>query len=280
VSTNQQCPVCKRPYTLQERFCPQCGWDLAGEYILGRITPAKRNAFQHELTVARQEWQARQHDIDLVCIIDLIGDTKTIQKRRKFASDLIQAIQQRLEATVTLHVGLLAYGDYNHIKAERHRQHPAPVQFHPLDKPEIILEQIQALEPQTGQDFEAALEDALAKLGEFHWSLQSSRFMTIVGNRPPHPYRPVRGWEQIGSPSKRNWHVLIEQARSDHIHSIAIVFPIWSPRGGRFPRHIQRYADHCWREIGYTALFHYGKITHEEVAQQFIRIYAGSRKKT
>ncbi len=265
------CPVCGRPYSPDEAICPECGWQLHGPYILGPITPAIQEQYERDLAQARDAWRLRQRDLDLACIVDLIGDQATVQARCGLVCALVTAIEQRLQhrdPPVTLRIALLAYGDYNHIHAERHRPHPAPLQCYPFTTPASLRQYLTTLEAHRGQDFEAALEDALAAVATLEWRPRSSRYMVTIGHRPPHPYKPGLGSHQLGSPAGYDWQALLQHLRyALQITSIAIVGPAWMPGEKRFPAHVSAYADACWQHIGYSARFCYTTVTPDQIGE-------------
>ncbi|MEI6179676.1 MAG: hypothetical protein WCP31_02890, partial [Chloroflexales bacterium] len=212
--------------------------------------------------------------VDLMVLMDTIGVKATLDERCAYVKQLTEALQERLGAHTTLRMGLLAYGDHNHLASLRTAEHPPVLRRLPLADPKSINSMLKDLVPVQGQDFEVALEDALAALGDLNWSPQSRRVVLTIGSRPPHPHRPIAGCRQVGSPSGRDWQQSIAEQRGRKTLSIAmlcpIAWPITDPRTGtvrlpsasdppRLPPHALTYAIACWREIGYTALLSFSE---------------------
>jgi hypothetical protein len=249
---------------------------MSGDLTVGPITEQERAAFEHELEEARRAWTERVWDVDLVCVIDVIGDTATVQGRCNFARAVIQQIQTTLSQYALpdkLRVGILTYGDRIHFQKDA----TSPITRYGLSDANTALKHLGQVQAQEKRefDFEAALEDALAAVVEvdsFAWTCSGQRVLVTIGSRPPHPFTPYKTWKQIPSPTRHNWKKLVEQIRQNGIQSICVVCPIW-PKNAMFPGHAEEYADHCWREIGYTRRFDYEKVSPADVTNLVLTFF-------
>ncbi|RRR73164.1 MAG: hypothetical protein EI684_09280, partial [Candidatus Viridilinea halotolerans] len=60
IQDNPVCPVCTRPYTSHEAFCPECGWELQGGYELVPDTAKLQLRYERDLEEARLAYRERQ----------------------------------------------------------------------------------------------------------------------------------------------------------------------------------------------------------------------------
>lgn len=210
--------------------------------------------------------------IDLVCIVDCIGNPELIEERCDFVRAFVKVLERRLGPFNRLQVSLLAYTDHNHLRSQVYKSGSQALHWSDLGSPEEMLRALRQVRAEPGQDFEAALEDALAALNGLDWHPESHRFAVTIGSRPPHPLRPQAGLRQVGSPSGQDWAWLLEYAQNRlKLHSISILCPIFWP-SMNLPSHAEEYAAYCWREIGYTARFRFQRTTPEEVAESVMKV--------
>lgn len=208
--------------------------------------------------------------LDLAIIIDTIGDDLVLQSRRTFVQNLIEAIRQGISPKTGLRVAILAYGDYNHIQSRFYENHPPPLLQHDLGEVSEAIQALNSLDPISGQDFEAALEDALAALKQLQWHPESLRVAVTIGSRPPHPLRPQPGRRQLASPAGYDWREILGRAQEQlELHSVGVLWPIFWP-SANIPEHAASYVRTCWEEIGFTALFDYHTTSPAQVARAIL----------
>lgn len=210
--------------------------------------------------------------LDTVCVVDTIADAVVMRERFRFLEILLRSIERQVAPKYDLRVGILSYGDYGHIRC-----YSGQLDFHPLEQcdlkdVEAAIRFLQALRPTASQDLEAAMEDALAALPTLSWRPENRRIVVMIGNRPPHPPKPIPGLRQVGSPSGRDWRSLLFEARQGlGLDSYAVLCPIFWP-APILPEHAHSYIDSCWHEIGYTALFDYEATTPDEVCRSILSL--------
>lgn len=186
--------------------------------------------------------------VDLVLIIDTIGDAARLRARCDFAKRVLTAALQVMDDLGELQVGVLAYGDhgtgdYIHPTGQR------PLHCYNLNNPASACAALAQLTPVENRDFEAALEDAVAALRRLSWRPWSSHVFVAIGNRPPHPVG-IGTYQQIASPSQHDWQQLLADARRRlRLKGISVVDPIyWSD--SPLPVHAEEYTDVFWRDLG------------------------------
>lgn len=209
--------------------------------------------------------------VDLVLILDTVGDAERLRARCEFARGVLEAALPVLGELGELRVGVLAYGDYGLEGDPIHPPGSVPLQRHDLALPDEGIEALAGLRPTRNRDFEAALEDAAAALGKLAWRPLSSHALVSIGNRPPHPPR-TGPFQQVASPSGHDWQPLLADARRRlRLKGVSVVDPVTWPATS-VPAHALGYMEGFWRELGNVARLDYERTTPAEV----VRLLAGS----
>lgn len=200
--------------------------------------------------------------LELVLLLDGIGDEVAIKERLGFARQLVSVLRAALESYTRLETALIVYTDHDHFHSTTKLEQTPVLQVWKFDLSENILD-APRIKYSHGQEFEAALENALAALNELPWSPESKRVAVLLGSRPPHPFKTQEGRRQIGSPAHLDWRQLVSYARQElNIHFFTVMFPVFWPRGHP-PSHALEYANACWTEIGNGESFETGQATQQ-----------------
>lgn len=210
------------------------------------------------------------HSLDMIFILDTICSEQLFERRCKFIRDIIRNVKNGLPAEGSLRVGAIPYGPHTST-----RQMPIAKLSSNIDSTQRFLKRQRA---HLGGPFEAAYEEALYGLYDLNWGSVSHRVLVTVGYRPPHPYRP---WSRaLGDPfdcfnqqfceKGLDWWLLLAPLRSYlRLNSIVVMCPSTWPNDSALT-YTNEYADHCWREIGYTSLLNFNSTTAGEVARDIL----------
>lgn len=152
--------------------------------------------------------------VDVVCAVELGGDTEAAEERIEFVAALIEVLAKRIIPGTPLRVGLVGVEDHDPWEPER------PPAACPLTTPDQAAAELRRWRPAgTGLSLAAPLEDALAVAVGLGWA-QARRVLLMFFARPPHPARSCSAghdWEDLLARERNTRQievfVAVEQAR-------------------------------------------------------------------
>jgi hypothetical protein len=219
--------------------------------------------------------------LDLVFALDTICSDEMFEARRQFIRGVLQAVQAELQSQGQVNASVIAYGTHD----GRHSPSSGGglrgiAGTHLSPDPETALQCLNEQRCQLGDTFEAAYEEVLHALYTLRWKRSSHRELVTVGHRPPHPIRrwlvgegdPLDCFNQPFCENKLDWRLLLAGMRGYlSMHSIAVVCPTFWPRRSVLT-YTEKYANACWKEIGYTGAFRLEATTPGRVADMVLRL--------
>ena len=214
--------------------------------------------------------------LDLVCILDCIGDPAIIQARVALLRDIVDTVGTGYSAPGGVRLGVVGYADTLHVEAVQPSSGlPPPLQVYPLAAPETVLDRLTGLATLTHreQDYPGLLEEALDALlrpppGQraVGWRPGSARAVLFLGDRPPHPSE-VGAHRFVRSPRGLVWEERLTTARKElRARAVAVRWPT----SETWPRPLLEteasYAEQCWRTLGADGLFGASAAALDEIA--------------
>lgn len=211
-------------------------------------------------------WVRHLGGVDLVLILDTIGNEESLRARREFAHGVLTEAEQGLREFGELRVGVLAYGEYGLPGDFIHPVGSEPLRRYDLGLLPEGLSALGELAPVSSRDFEVAAEAALAALKGLHWRPLSAHCLVSVGNRPPHPVR-TGTFQQVASPGGQDWRgLLVEARRWLRPRNICVLDEVVWP-AGRLPAHAETYMAEFWHEFADVALLRLERTSPAEVVR-------------
>jgi hypothetical protein len=220
--------------------------------------------------------------LDLVFALDTICSVEMFEVRRQFIRNVLDIVQHGLQSQGQINTSVFAYGP--HVDDWRS---PSPqdglrgFKGTPLwPDPGLALQHLEEQECQLGYTFEAAYEEVLQALYTLNWKRSSHRVLITVGHRPPHPFRrwlvetgdPLDCFNQPFCENNLDWRFLLTCMRSFlRMHSITVVCPPFWPPHSRLS-YTEKYANACWKEIGYTSALRLESTSAERVADMVLQL--------
>jgi Protein kinase domain len=131
---------------------------------------------------------------DLVVALELGSSDKNIERRRKFAAELVDRTARLQEQGLDVRVAVLSYGDHRFDHAGDSVQFEPRIEWTGFTDPAELAGPLAALAAvPVAHDLAAPVEHVLDMLGRHNgWRKGAQRAVVFVGSRPPHPARPSR----------------------------------------------------------------------------------------
>jgi serine/threonine protein kinase len=211
--------------------------------------------------------QARRvSGVDLLFILDGIGDDATIEDRIKLIKESVEQAQSVLSTRGTLRFGALVYGDRNHHSRDA-RNEEAPIQLIPLTSQDYFEARIGPIKADSIDrrlyDFDSAFEEAVLRINDAAWREDAHHVLVTLGGRPPHALEPNTMWQirapmKRGMPGEQTWsEEFLEVAQANELFSFCVQWPIYWPQASQVhvPPEAKNYAEDCFRAIGYNGIW-------------------------